>query len=147
MVSDMIFKELLDYCSVENVVKEIWKISDGKLQDDDACYVTIKKLIEEMRDTEEKDFLVARNKNFCFIAVPKGEDTDSLYVGLYLLQEEDKSGGWENYYINQVTNYCFLQEQALGITVFKPSLEKYGVDCIVAGVLYFIQYETLTPLT
>ena len=89
--------------------------------------------MEEMRADE--NYLVMNDKLFCFMAVPKGDKENSLYVGLYDIDEKDISGGWENYKINQVRDWGFGENSSLGVTVFEPSLKKYGADCIVGGVL------------
>ena len=89
--------------------------------------------MEEMRADE--NYLVMNDKFFCFMSVPKGDKGNSLYVGLYDIDEKDISGGWENYKINQVRDWGFGENSSLGVTVFEPSLKKYGSNCIVGGVL------------
>lgn len=134
----MIFKDLLDVCSVEKVVNEIQKQFSKVLIDKQLLLQQVNQLIQKMQAKEE--FFIPYDKSFCFMAVPNANNKQSVYVGLYDIDEKDISGGWENYKINQVRDWGFVDYQALGITVFEPSLKKYGVDCIVAGVLGFILF-------
>ncbi len=134
----MIFKDLLDICSAENVVDEIQKQFSKAPSDQQLLLQQVNQLIQKMQTIE--DFLILEDKLFCFMAVPKDSKEQSVYVSLYDIDKEDIAGGWENYKINKVRDWGWLDFQALGVTVFEPSLKKYGVDCIVAGVLGFILF-------
>lgn len=134
----MIFKDLLDVCCVENIVSEIQKQFRKATDDEELLRIQVKQLIEQLQAI--KDFFIPDDKLFCFMAVPKNKYNQSIYVGLYDIEEKDISGDWENYRINQVTDWGYIAYQALGITVFEPSLKKYGADCIAAGVLGFILF-------
>lgn len=134
----MIFKDLLSVCSVENVVNEIQKQFTKAKSDKQVLFEQVKQLIQKMQSKEK--FFIPDDKLFCFMAVPKGNEDNSLYVGLYDIDEKDIDKGWENYRINNVRNWDFINFQSLGISVFEPSLKKYGADCIVAGVLGFILF-------
>ena len=129
----MIFKDLLVTCSAKNVVDEIQKQFSKASSDKQLLLQQVNQLLQEL--AAETDYFIPYDKNFCFMAVPKTEEKQSIYVGLYDIEEDDKSGGWEYYKIRQVTDWGFGKYQCLGIEVFEPSLKKYGVDCIVAGVL------------
>lgn len=134
----MIFKDLLDVCCTENIVNEIQKQFRKAEDDKESLLQQVNQLIEKLQDQE--DYCIIDDKLFCFMAVPKDEKCQSIYVGLYDIEEKDISNGWEKYKINNVTDWGFMDYQSLGITVFEPSLKKYGVDCIVAGVLGFILF-------
>ena len=133
----MIFKECLNVCSVESVVREIHRQYRKAPADKQQLLQQINQLIQKMQGCENYPIF---DELFCFMAVPKTQEKDSVYVGLYDVAEKDIVGGWENYKINKVKDWGFLDNQSLGIAVFEPSLKKYGVDCIVAGVLGFILY-------
>lgn len=134
----MIFKDLLNVCCAENIASEIQKQFRNATDDKELLLQQVNQLIEKLQAQE--DYLIFDDKLFCFMAVPKNEYNQSIFVGLYDIEEKDISGGWEKYKINNVTDWGFMDYQVLGITVFEPSLKKYGADCIVAGVLGFILF-------
>lgn len=134
----MIFKDLLDVCCAENIVNKIQKQFRNATDDKELLLQQVNQLIEKLQAQE--DYLIFDDKLFCFMAVPKNKYNQSIFVGLYDIEEKDITGGWEKYKINNVTDWGFMDYQVLGITVFEPSLKKYGADCIVAGVLGFILF-------
>lgn len=134
----MIFKDLLDVCCSENIVSEIQKQFRKATDDEELLRIQVKQLIEKLQAQE--DYFIFDDKLFCFMAVPKNKYNQSIFVGLYDIEEKDISSGWEKYKINNVTDRGFMDYQVLGVTVFEPSLKKYGADCIAAGVLGFILF-------
>lgn len=133
----MIFKELLDICSIENVVKEMQEQFVKESIDKEQLFWQVKLLIQKMQ--AEENYLI-HSELFCIMAVPRENEDNSLYVGVYDVDEKDIVCGWEKYRINKVRDWGFTENQVLGITVFEPSIKKYGIDCIVAGVLSFIMF-------
>lgn len=134
----MIFKELLDICSPEEVTQKLLRMHNNKdLEYEFYCH-KVKNLIDELKSNNEFDEI--SNKRFCFLCVPtEHNNSTKLHVGLYDLKEADsQDGSWVDYYITGMTEWCFTARQALGIEVFILSFEKYGADEIVAGVLDFI---------
>ena len=134
----MIFKELLDICSHEEVTQKLLCMYNNQDLDYEFYCHKVKNLIDELKSNNDYDEIPY--KKVCFLCVPTGSnDSIKFHTGLYYIKENDnKDHSGTDYYITGQMGWCFTARQALGIEVFILSFEKYGADEIVAGVLDFI---------
>lgn len=132
----MYYAENLIYeCTVEGVAKAICKLA--KYPEDD-----LNTLIERYRliIDDIKEYLPTRcylcSEDFGYIAVPHEKYENFPYV---TLADIDKVVA-NNYSLKGITEFGWYWGQALGIPVHECSIEKYGVDAILGGILYHMTY-------
>lgn len=134
----MIFKELLDVCSLEKVTQKLLSMQKDNTTDYEFYCRKVKNLIDELKSNNEYDEIP--NEKVCFLCVPtESNDSIKFHTGLYYIKDNDnKDDSGTDYYITGQMGWCFTARQALGIEVFVLSYQQYGADEIVTGVLDFI---------
>lgn len=142
----MLFKDLLLQCNVEKITREIMKLSEASESDYNQILKRYKILIDELIAQEE--YTVMADKNFCFVAVPiencsekikKTHNTD-VYVSLYSMDNITDPYNTQIEEMRNNNDFSWFWGQFLGLCVYEKSVARYGVDIIVAGVLYYLTY-------
>ena len=131
----MIFRELLTRCDMDKVVYCVKQMMDNDHISQKKLKKQYGKRIQELLAI--KDYCVLEDTSFCFVVTEKADGR--IYVGLY-----DTTGLYDLYGAQRdalcnATDYAWLPESCLGIHVFEESIQKYGIDLIVAGVLHAME--------
>ena len=148
----MIVKELLDYCSAEGVAKVIAEMArvpkEGIIDLENRCRI----LIDELKSTENYGILtedcgILNDRNFCFVAVKTNKYPNVPYVTLTHLNSLIEN----NYDIDKTTDYSWYWGQTLGVWVDEKSVNEFGADALIGGIIYHITYydeteEEIKPL-
>lgn len=144
------FQNLLYICSKEKVAQQIMVLAQCPEEEYKNVLKRYSFLIDEL--TNDGEYRYAYNGDICFVAVPieccseaiKNKSNGDVYVGLY-----EMSGIADPYNIQKEemknnVDYEWSWNTFLDYGVFEKSIEKYGADIIVAGVLYYLTYYDYT---
>ena len=140
----MIFKDLLMICSAEKVAQEVMKLSQSPETDYDDVLKRYSKLIDVL--ISQEDYVIFADEHFCFVVlsveryIEKKNNNSDFYVSLYNMKNITDPYNTQKEKMKNETSFSWFWGQFLGLHVYEQSLEKYGPDIIVAGVLYHITY-------
>lgn len=136
----MYYAENLIYeCTIEGVANAICKLAKYPKDDINTLIERYRLIIDDIKVHCSTGCYLC-DENFGYIAVPHEEHKDFPYVAL---ADIDKVVA-NNYSLKGISEFCWLWEQAFGINVHKGSIEKYGVDAILGGILYHITYYDMS---
>ena len=127
--------ELLNKCTVEGVTKTIAILSKYPEQDIEKLIHRYKQLIADIKKYEPTDCRLV-GVDFGFIAVSHNEFPDVPHIVLTYMDQVEKN----NYDLNGITDFSWYWGQTFDIPVHEKSIEKYGVDAVLGGILYHITY-------
>ncbi len=136
----MYYAENLIYeCTIEGVSKTICKLA--KYPEDDINTLTerYRLIIDDIKEHLPTECHLC-SEDFGYIAVPHKEYKDFPYVALADIDKVIAN----NYSLKGITEFSWFWGQALGIHVHGGSLERYGVDAILGGILYHMTYYDMT---
>lgn len=148
----IIFHDLLYSCSKEKVAKQIMVLSQCPQKEYENVLKRYSFLIDELTTVGEYRYI--DNGTICFVAVPiehwsdttKNKSKCDVHIGLYEMSGIADPYNTQKDEMKDNVDYHWSWSDFLGYGVFEQSVEKYGADVIVAGVLYYLTYYDYTEI-
>lgn len=132
-------EELIQKCTAEGVARTIAFLSKYPDQEIEKLTSRYQQIIDDIKKYELNDCRLV-GEDFGFIAVPHNEFPDIPNVVLTTINKVEEN----NYSLTGIAHFSWYWGQTFSIPVHEKSIEKYGVDAILGGILYHITYYDMS---